>query len=77
MTTITIRDVPEATRDELAARAARRGRSLQSYLREYLIEVGSIPDRREVLDAVAARKRQLATQVSAQVILDDLQADRR
>jgi plasmid stability protein len=32
-TSITIRDVPQKTRDELAARAALTGRSLQEYLR--------------------------------------------
>jgi plasmid stability protein len=34
---VTIRDVPEATRDELAARVARSGRSMQEYLRAALI----------------------------------------
>ena len=38
MTSITIRDVPEETRDELAARAALAGRSLQEYLRLLLID---------------------------------------
>lgn len=33
MVSITIRDVPQETRNELAARAARSGRSLQEYLR--------------------------------------------
>ena len=32
MTAITIRNVPEHVRDQLAARAARRGMSLQEYL---------------------------------------------
>ncbi|MGH3209759.1 MAG: FitA-like ribbon-helix-helix domain-containing protein, partial [Trebonia sp.] len=38
-TSITIRDVPDETRDELAARAAATGRSLQEYLRSKLIDL--------------------------------------
>ena len=38
MTVVTIRNVPERVRDELAARAARAGKSLQEYLRGVLIE---------------------------------------
>jgi plasmid stability protein len=44
MASITIRDVPEDTRDELAARAAGSGRSLQEYLRHELIELARRPD---------------------------------
>ena len=36
---VTIRDVPDETRAELAARAARAGQSLQEYLRGQLIEL--------------------------------------
>jgi len=39
MVAITIRDVPAETRNELAARAARGGRSLQEYLRGQLVEL--------------------------------------
>lgn len=77
MTSITIRDVPEATRDELAARAARSGRSLQAYLLEHLIEVSSRPDREVVLGSIRTRKRRLATELSAEVIVDDVRSDRR
>jgi plasmid stability protein len=38
-TSITIRDVPDDIRDELAARARLSGRSLQEYLRAELIEL--------------------------------------
>src|SRR5207237_128838 len=41
---ITIRDVPRTTRDELAARAALTGRSLQEYLRAQLIALARPPD---------------------------------
>ena len=41
---ITIREVPDEARDELAARAARSGRSLQEYLRAELVELARRPD---------------------------------
>ncbi|MGH9155532.1 MAG: FitA-like ribbon-helix-helix domain-containing protein [Acidimicrobiales bacterium] len=44
MTSVTIGDVPDETRDELAARAAATGRSLQEYLRGKLIELAGRPD---------------------------------
>ena len=43
MPAITVRDVPEATRNELAARAARSGRSLQEFLRSELISLADRP----------------------------------
>jgi plasmid stability protein len=44
-TSITIRNVPEEVRDELASRAALAGRSLQEHLRSELIEGPSIEQR--------------------------------
>ncbi|MGI8681550.1 MAG: FitA-like ribbon-helix-helix domain-containing protein, partial [Mycobacteriales bacterium] len=56
--TITIRNVPDEVRDELAARAERSGRSLQEYLAAQLAELASRPS---VEDVVArARSRVLA-----------------
>jgi len=40
---ITIRNVPEGVRDELAARAARSGRSLQEYLAGLLTDLTTRP----------------------------------
>ena len=57
-TSITIRDVPDETRDELAARAALTGRSLQEYLRSKLVELTRQPDCSETL---VARITRLAT----------------
>lgn len=37
MVAVTVRDVPDEVRDELAARAARAGKSLQEYLRALLV----------------------------------------
>ena len=55
MVAVTIRDVPEAVRDELASRAAREGQSLQEYLRTLLVNVAEKPTVGEVLARARAR----------------------
>jgi plasmid stability protein len=73
---ITVRDVPDEVRDELAARAARSGRSLQEYLRGMLVEAAARPP---VDDVIArARRRVAATgvRVDADAILAARDADR-
>ena len=64
-TAITIRDVPDETRDELASRAALSGRSLQEYVRSQLIELARRPDAEVLLARVRERKQRqsLAGQV--------------
>lgn len=74
-TSITIRNVPDETRDELAARAARSGRSLQEYLRGTLIDLAAKPDLDELLDRVSARKRVTGIELAAETILDHRIAD--
>jgi antitoxin FitA len=76
-TSVTIRDVPERARDELAARAAASGRSLQEYLRGKLIELVSRPDAEAVLARIRARKERTGTRLPAAAILADRDADRR
>ena len=76
MPSITIRDVPQDVRDELASRAARNGRSLQEHLRTELIELARKP---AVIDVLSnARSRTLATssRLPAGRILEHLDADR-
>lgn len=77
MTAVTIRDVPDEVRDELAARAARSGRSLQEYLRLELIALAGKPDVRTLLELVAARKQATGSRLSAEQILAHRDADRR
>ena len=48
MVAVTIRDVPDEVRDQLAARAASRGQSLQEYLRLLLVSVVEKPTVEEV-----------------------------
>lgn len=66
---ITIRDVPEATRDELAARAARSGRSLQEFLRLELIELAVRPDPADVIARARERVARTGTKLPAATIL--------
>lgn len=74
---ITIRDVPDEARDELAARAALTGRSLQEYLRAQLIELARRPDPEVLLARIRQRKERTGTALSAEAILSHRDADRR
>jgi len=76
-TSITIRDVPDKARDELAARAALSGRSLQEYLRAQLIELASRPDVETVLARIRERKQQTGTRLSREKILAHHREDHR
>lgn len=73
---ITIRDVPDETSEELAARAALTGRSLQEYLRARLIELASAPDAEVWVARVQARKIATGGSISAERILAHREADR-
>jgi hypothetical protein len=77
MTTITVRDVPPEVRDELAARAARAGRSLQEHLRIELIELAARPSASDWLDDVRRRKASGSDALNREQILDHRDADRR
>jgi len=73
---ITIRNVPNETRDTLSARAARSGRSLQEYLRGTLIDLAAKPDIDELMDRVTARKEATGTALDAETILGYRDSDR-
>jgi plasmid stability protein len=74
---ITIRDVSEKVRDELAARAALQGKSMQEYLRAELERLASRPSVDAWLEQVRKRKRASQSRVSAGRILNERDADRR
>lgn len=76
-TAITVRDVPDETRDELAARAALVGRSLQEYVRSQLIELARRPDAEALLARVRDRKQRTGSRLPADAILAHRDADRR
>jgi hypothetical protein len=77
MPSITVRDVPSSVRDELAARAARAGRSLQEHLRAELIALASRPSVEEVVARARARKEATAGTLSARDIVRLRAADHR
>ncbi len=68
-TSITIRNVPDETRDELAERASLSGRSLQEYLRAELIELAAKADLAELLVRVEKRKRAAGESMSTEAII--------
>jgi plasmid stability protein len=74
---ITVRNVPEKVRDELAARAARSGRSLQEYLLTHLVQVASQPSVEEVVARARDRATLTHTVLDVDAILADRDADRR
>ena len=74
---ITVRDLPNAVRDELAGRAARAGKSLQEYLRGMLIESTSRPPVDDVIARARARVGATGVRVDAAAILDARDAERR
>ena len=74
---INIRDVPERVRDELAARAALQGKSMQEFLRAELERLAAHPSIDAWLQQVRARKRATQSRVSSKKILETRNADRR
>lgn len=74
---ITIRNVPQRVRDELAARAALSGRSLQEYLVAELEELSTRRTPAEVIAAARARVNATGRTVSASDTLAARDADRR
>ncbi len=75
--TITVRDVPIETRNELAARAASTHRSLQEYLRAELIDLARRPDPAVLLARIRHRKQETGSQLPAAAILAHRGSDRR
>lgn len=74
---ITIRGVPEEVRDQIAARAAARGQSMQEYLRGELERMVAKPSIEEWLKGVRAFKRATGINVSTADILRARDADRK
>ena len=74
---ITIRDVPEMVRDELAARAALQGKSMQEYLRAELERLAGKPSVDVWLERVRKRKRASQSRVSTRKILEAIAEGRR
>jgi plasmid stability protein len=74
---ITIRNVPDEVRDELALRAARQGRSLQEYLSRELVRLARRPDPEAWLEQLRRDKGEAGGSLTAKEILAFRDADRR
>jgi plasmid stability protein len=74
---ITIRDVPEKVRDELAARAAQQGKSMQEYLRAELTRMAARPSIERVLEQIREQKASSRARLTAKDILQARDADRK
>jgi plasmid stability protein len=69
MSTITVRNVPKDTHDELVSRASASGKSLQEYLRAELVAIAAKPDIETLLARVEKRLKENPTTVSSETIL--------
>jgi len=74
---ITIRDVPDHVRDELASRAARARKSMQEYLKGELERLAERPSVEVWLERVRDRKRAADRRIPPARILKSRDADRR
>lgn len=74
---ITIRNVPEDVRDELASRAALARKSMQEYLKEELERLASRPSIPTWLEQVRRRKEIAGRRVAPAKILTQRDADRK
>ncbi len=73
---VTIRNIPNEVRDELAARAALTGRSLQEYLRLQLIRLAERPDADALIARIRKRKATTGNVIARERILSHQDADR-
>ena len=74
---ITVRDVPDKVRDELAARAARSGKSLQEYVRGLLVNSVARPSVDDVITRARGRLAVTGSSADRASILAARDADRR
>ncbi len=74
---ITIRNVSNEVRNELAARAAQSGKSMQEYLREELERLAKRPSLDQWLSRVREQKELTGRKLGSEVILAHRDADRQ
>ena len=70
MPSISVRNVPEATRDALAAKAAKAGQSLQEYLLAQLVEMAERVELAEILAEMKDIASVWDASVTSEQILD-------
>lgn len=74
---ITIRNVPEEVRDELASRAALKRQSMQEFLREHLEQLAGLPSVEAWIADARRRVEESGRVITAEEILAARDADRR
>jgi antitoxin FitA len=77
MPSISVRNVPEATRDALAAKAAQAGQSLQEYLLARLIELGNSREISAVLADMRAIRKGWSKPITRAQVLEAIDEGRR
>ncbi|MGH9083439.1 MAG: FitA-like ribbon-helix-helix domain-containing protein [Acidimicrobiales bacterium] len=78
MATIQIREIPEGAYEVIRRRSRAAGRSIQSYMHEWVVDFASRPTTEEVLAAIEGTLAAHGTPGSTrQSILADLAAERR
>lgn len=74
---ITIRNVSEEVRNELASRAALKHQSMQQFLHEELERIASRPSHEALVDRIRARVKASGRGVPTETILATLDADKQ
>jgi plasmid stability protein len=78
MATIQIREIPEDTYEVIRKRARGAGRSIQSYMRDWVVDFASRPTTEEALAVMeAAREATNSPGAATESVLADLAAERR
>ena len=77
MVNITIREVSQSTRDQLAARARARGQSMQEYLRSALDDLAVRADQAEVWARIRADVAREGTMFTPDEILEAVREGRK
>lgn len=78
MATIQVREIPENAYEVIRKRARASGRSIQSYMRDVVVDLASRPTTEEVLTAMeTVRANSNTPGATRESILADLAADRR
>jgi hypothetical protein len=76
--TIQIREIPEGSYEVIRKRARAAGRSIQSYMRDWVVDFADHPTTDEALAVMEATRNAADTPgASRESILADLAADRR
>lgn len=74
---ITVRNIPDEVRDELAARAARQGKSMQEYLRGELRRIAARPSLDEISERIRQRKSRMDRRLDPEDVMAARDEDRR